>query len=59
MIEFNGEQFVVHKSTSVIKIRALATTKISERNWIKVSIVFRFYFCDHDPVARLMLSNKQ
>jgi len=57
-----GEFYVVIKSASVIKIRALATSKTSRINksiWIKTSIAFRFYFCDHDPVARLMLSNKQ
>jgi len=54
----DGEQFLV------IKIRALATSKssrtkrISKRNWIKASIAFGFSFYDHDPVTRLMLSNK-
>jgi len=48
----------------VIKIRALAmsktsrTKRINKSNWIKASIAFGFYFCDHDPVTRLMLSNK-
>ena len=61
----DGEQFVVNKSTSVIEIRALATSKtsrtkrIGKSSCIKASIVFGFYFCDHDPVARLVLSNKR
>jgi len=45
----------------VIKIKALATSKtsrINKSNWIKASIAFGFYFCDHDLVSRLMLSNK-
>jgi len=48
----------------MIKIKALATSKtsktkrISKSNWIKTSIAFGFYFCDHDPLTRLMLSNK-
>ena len=51
-------------SILVIKIRALRTSKtsrtkkISKSNWIKASIAFDFYFCDHDPVTKLMLSNK-
>jgi len=55
-----GEQLVVIKSPSVIKIRALATSKtsrtkrISKSNWIKTNIAFEFYFCDHDRVTRLM-----
>jgi len=56
---------VVIKSASVIKIRALASSKtsrtkrISKSKWIKASIAFGFYFCDYDPVTRLMLSNKR
>jgi len=52
---------VVIKSASVIKTRAWTTSKtskINKSNWIKASIAFGFYFCDHDPVTRLMLSNK-
>ena len=55
----------MNKSALVIKIRALETSKtsrtkrISKNNWIKASIAFGFYFCDHDPVTRLMLSNKR
>ena len=54
---------MVIKSASVIKIRSLAsktsrTKGISKSNWIKASIAFGFYFCGHDPVTRLMLSNK-
>ena len=57
----DGEQFVVIKSASVIKIRTLVTRKTSRINksiWIKASIAFEFYFCDHDSVTRVMLSNK-
>ena len=52
---------MVIKSASVIKIRAWTTSKtsrISKSNWIKGSIAFGFYFCDHDPMTRLMLRNK-
>ena len=52
---------MVIKTASVIKIRALAPSKTSSRlrrALINASIAFGFYFCDHDPVARLMLSNK-
>jgi len=52
---------VVIKSASVIKIRAMATSKTSRINksiWIKESIAFGFYCYDHDPVTRLMLSDK-
>ena len=58
MIGLDGEQFVVNKSALVIKISTWTTSKISKSNWIKASIAFGFYFCDHDPVTRLMLSNK-
>ena len=56
---------MVIKNTLEINIRALATrktsriSKISRSNWIKASIAFGFYFCDHDPVTRLVLSNKR
>jgi len=46
----------------VIKISTWTTSKTSIINksiWIKASIAFGFYFSDHDPVARLMLSNKR
>jgi hypothetical protein len=58
MIEFR------RRAVSVIKIKALATSetsrtkRISKSNWIEASIAFGFYFYDHDPVTRLMLSNK-
>jgi len=50
---------VVNKSASVIKISTWTTSKVSKSNWINASIAFGFYFCDYDPVARLMLSNKR
>ena len=52
---------MVIKSASVIRSEPWTTSKTSRINksiWIKASIVFGFYFCNHDPVTRLMLSNK-
>jgi len=45
--------------TLVIKIKLLTTSSRLRRALIKASIAFGFYFCDHDRVARLMLSNKR
>jgi len=59
-----NNSWVIKSVILEIKMRALATSKtsrtkrISKSNWFKASIAFGFYFCDHDPVTRLMLSNK-
>ena len=53
-----SNSWVVKSATSDVKISTLTTSRTSKSNWIKASIAFGFYFCDYDPVTRLMLSNK-